>query len=185
MARGKRHCPCQQRDLVVNTRLTIQSSAAQHAQTSDERPANQRVLRLPGLCTPNGAESISTSQRAQHMMRMKTLALCALASTVLANPALAASKPVTRLVKCGAESCLKISGQRADKTSSVFINGHEVPAKGAHRWNVRLPVNEVRSLSSPYARTIAVSVAGVTQDARLPIGMMGHADLAMLVVRVK
>ncbi len=119
------------------------------------------------------------------MKRFKTLAMCFALSAAFATPAVAATKANTRLVKCGTESCLLVSGQRAHASSSILVNGHEVAAKGKQRWHVRVPVETIRAWSAPYARTITVSVAGATYDARLPIGMMGHADLAMLVVRVK
>lgn len=119
------------------------------------------------------------------MSGLKTLGLGAVLSIALTSPAVAANKPITRLVNCGSQSCLMVSGQREDMSSSVRINGHEVAAKGKHRWRVRVPVQTVSNWSAPFARTVSVSVDGATHHAKLPVGMMGHADLAMLIVRVK
>lgn len=101
-------------------------------------------------------------------------------------PAWAAQAPMTRLVECGTESCLLISGKRADATAPVLVNGHAVAARGARHWRVRVPVSTVRAWSKPHARSISVTVADTEYDASLPVGMLAAPhDLAMLVVRVK
>jgi hypothetical protein len=120
------------------------------------------------------------------MMGRSTLRALALTIALASGtPALAANAPQTRLVECGAQSCLVITGSRDAVDSSVTINGQTVKTYGGRRWRVRMPVEAVRSLSAPYARTISVAVDGAKKEAKLPVGMMGHADLAMLVVRVK
>lgn len=120
------------------------------------------------------------------MTRLHKLALTALLIGVGAAPAMARSEPTTRVVKCGAESCLQISGRRADATAPVSLNGHAVMAEGALKWRVRVPVRTVRAWSEPYARTIAVSVAEASTETDLPIGLLGGTEkLAMLVVRAK
>ena len=164
---------------------TRQIHAAQHPQWTTRAVGNQAGLIGLGALSRISKVHVFTKQWGRPMLRLKTLAVFAVLSTALATPAAAANKPSTRLVKCGSESCLHVSGQRADKTSAVLINGREISAKGKQRWHVRLPVETVRAWSAPYARAIAVSVAGSTQDVKLPIGMMGHGDLAMLVVRAK
>jgi len=120
------------------------------------------------------------------MSRLKTFALSTLLAIGMPAPAFAAPAPSAKLVDCGSESCLQVSGHRDKATSEVSINGHVVAAQGARKWRLRLPVNTVRAWSEPYARTISVSVAGAEHEADLPIGMLGHTgNLAMLVVRVK
>lgn len=119
----------------------------------------------------------------------------AVALTGGASPAMAASGPSTKLVRCGSESCLMVTGHRSDPALIVSINDHVVPAEGDRRWRVVLPVETVRQWSSPHARTIDVSLrnpqvqAGTqAQDetiasADLPVGMLCHAvNLASLVV---
>lgn len=108
----------------------------------------------------------------------------------LASPATAA--PSTKLVRCGAETCLRIAGHREDPASIVSINDHVVPVEGKRGWRIDLPVEVVREWSAPYARTIDVSLqdpetqreTNATVD--LPIGLLGLAtNLASLVVSVR
>jgi hypothetical protein len=105
---------------------------------------------------------------------------------------MAASEPSTKLVRCGDESCLQISGRRADPATTVRINGHVVPVEGEHGWQVRLPVETIRQWSVPYARTIEVSLHEpeardeTISSVDLPIGLLGGVtELASLVVRVR
>lgn len=105
-----------------------------------------------------------------------------------ASPAAAAREPLTKLVSCHAETCLLVTGHRADPTATVSINGRAVSVEGEHRWRVRVPVETVRSWSAPYARTIDVSLGGseASTSVDLPIGLLGHVtDLAALEVRAR
>lgn len=123
------------------------------------------------------------------MLRLKMItvgAVLTLAAPAYAAPAHAGNAPKTRLVDCGAQSCLLVTGQRADVSQKVSINGHIVETTGVRKWRARVPVATVRGWSAPYARTVTVAVSDVSYDARLPVGMLGQpSDLAMLVVRVK
>lgn len=122
------------------------------------------------------------------MSRFQAFALGMILAAGLAAPtaAVAATQPSTRLVECGAASCLLVTGHRDDAKSNISINGHAVSVEGGRKWRARVPVETVRAWSTPYARTIEVSVDGALEDADLPIGLLGHAgDLAMLIVRVK
>lgn len=104
----------------------------------------------------------------------------------LSAPVLAADAPATRLVECGTQSCLLVSGRRDDALAPVSINGHQVAVTGARKWRVRVPVTTVRAWSAPHAQSISVEVGQVTHEPRLPVGMLGpKRDLALLVVRVK
>ncbi|WP_395336068.1 hypothetical protein WBP06_18805 [Novosphingobium sp. BL-8H] len=111
-------------------------------------------------------------------------------SAGVAPNAMAASKPETRLVSCGAGNCLLISGHRDHAASEVRINGHAVPVEGGKGWKVRLPVDTVRAWSAPLARAVDIALLDpetgtqATVQARLPIGLLGHVtDLAMLEIR--
>jgi hypothetical protein len=118
------------------------------------------------------------------MARIALLALSPLLA--LSAPVLAADAPTTRLVGCGSQSCLLVSGHRADASAPVRINGHEVATQGARHWRIRVPVATVRAWSVPYARSIEITVADASHEARLPVGMLSPPrDLAMLEVRVK
>lgn len=108
------------------------------------------------------------------------------------SPAYAATEPRTRVVACGAGSCLLVTGYRANAASAVTINGRGVPASGDRKWRVRVPVDTVRAWSAPFARTITVSVVDAetrtdaTAEVDLPIGLLGQTEkLAMLVVSAK
>lgn len=110
----------------------------------------------------------------------------------LASPAMGMSRPSARLIRCGAESCLQISGRRDDRAMIVSVNGHVVAVEGKHRWRVRLPVEAVRQWSARYARTIEISLRdpetqGVTTaSVDLPIGLLGGLkDLSSLVISVR
>ncbi|MEE4453657.1 hypothetical protein [Novosphingobium resinovorum] len=104
----------------------------------------------------------------------------------------AAPETSTRLVSCGQDSCLLVSGRRADPASAVRINGHDVDVAGGRTWRVRLPLGIVRAWSMPVARTIEVTVLDsrsdvqATRRVRLPIGLLGHVtDLASLEIGVR
>lgn len=104
----------------------------------------------------------------------------------ISSPVFAADTPSTRLVACGSESCLLVTGRRSDSAAPVSINGHVVAARGTRHWRARVPVATVRAWSAPYARSVEVRVADTVHDARLPVGMLSPPrDLAMLEVRVK
>lgn len=122
----------------------------------------------------------------------KLLRRACFTSMAMALPTAAVASPKTRLISCGAQSCLLVKGSRPDVRDAVAINGHAVPVKGGRSWRAILPVDTVRLWSAPYARKISVSVAGdraapaEAAQVSLPIGMLGHSeDLAMLVVRAK
>lgn len=115
-----------------------------------------------------------------------------LVTTGFATPAMAAARPVTRLVRCGDQNCLVVSGHRDNVAATVSINGHEVPVKGARGWQARLPVETLREWSLPYARTIEVTLRDpgtqreASAEARLPVGLLGHVtNLASLVVSIR
>lgn len=120
-----------------------------------------------------------------------TLAVSAFATASLATPAMAASEATTRLATCESGSCLVVSGHRSSAAAIVLINDHAVSVDGERNWHVQLPLETVRSWSLPKARTINVATfdpateSRAVQDADLPIGLLGHVELASLVVAVK
>lgn len=120
------------------------------------------------------------------MQSFRNFALAGFLASAICVPAFAANAPATRLVECGSQSCLLVSGKRNDATAPVSINGHVVATEGARKWRARVPVATIRAWSAQHARTITVTVAEASYDASLPVGMLGRSrDLAMLVVRVK
>ena len=123
-----------------------------------------------------------------HSLLALTIVAAAAAS---AAPAMAASGPATRLASCQTGSCLVVSGQRSSEAAVVLINGHAVAVSGARNWKARLSLETVRSWSEPMARTISIATYDPAteirseREARLPIGLLGHAELDTLVVAVK
>jgi hypothetical protein len=125
-------------------------------------------------------------------LRERVVALLgAIAIGSLASPAIAASEPGTRVVRCGEESCLRVTGYRDDPASIVSINGRVVIVEGEHRWRVHLPIKVVREWSAPYARAIEISLQNpetqleTIASVDLPIGLLGGVDLASLVVSIR
>jgi hypothetical protein len=124
-------------------------------------------------------------------IRIRILALAAVAALSCTSPALAGSEPSTRLVSCRSGSCLVVSGHRDSPSAAVLINGHAVAVEGARRWRISLPVETIRAWSEPLARSIEVAtIDATTQDktaaeADLPIGLLGHAELTSVVVAMK
>ncbi len=120
------------------------------------------------------------------MPSLLKVALGTALALVVSAPALASAKSSTRVVECGAESCLVVTGRREHAVSPVSINGNTVHVEGGRKWRAVVPVETVRQWSAPLARTITIEVDGAIRKARLPIGLLGHADsLAALVVRMK
>lgn len=120
--------------------------------------------------------------RPENRLRIALAALGIVLFASSAADAFAASGPASKLVSCGAESCLQVSGRRTDPASLVQINGHPVTVEGGKAWKAVLPLHTVRSWSAPMARTIAVTDASGTQQADLPIGLLGHVTGLALVV---
>ncbi|TIX49834.1 hypothetical protein [Alteraurantiacibacter aquimixticola] len=114
---------------------------------------------------------------------MRLLAPSLFLGTALAvghvTPALAEMDPRARLVRCGEESCLRISGFREDPAFTVSVNGRKFTVEGKNSWRVRLPVDTVREISSPQARTIEISLRNphtnteTSASTPLPIGLLG------------
>lgn len=127
-----------------------------------------------------------------HLLRNRLVgpAIAAFAVTC-ASTAIAAPEPKTRLVSCGSESCLLVTGHRKSADSLVSINNRLVTVEGGRAWHIRVPLVAVRELTSPYARSIEVTVAQAngheewSEDASLPIGLLGHKNLATLVVSAR
>ncbi|VWX54295.1 conserved exported hypothetical protein [Novosphingobium sp. 9U] len=126
--------------------------------------------------------------------RKLALVSALLAAAAIGSPAVAQSAPSTRLIDCGEESCLLVTGHRERVSDEIRINGHLVDVQGQRTWRVRLPLATVREWSTPFARRIEVSShparartdmarADTAEHARLPIGLLGHVpDLASLVI---
>lgn len=106
-------------------------------------------------------------------------------------PLHAEDAPHARLVHCGADSCLRLSGHRASAATVVRAGGEDLAVEGGRSWQVTVPLatarqwlgarNDVLTLTfaDPQARARSVGVA-------LPPGALGsRVELASLVVRAQ
>ena len=121
---------------------------------------------------------------------LRAMALAALVMAGVAAPAQASDETSTRLVRCGCDSCLQVSGYRANPSAQVRINGRLVPVQGEKGWKARLPLETLREWTAPSASTIEVSLHDTQEQAEsvervaLPIGVLGDSsNLGSLEVR--
>lgn len=153
------------------------------------RPSVRRLpVPNPHSCEPTAAATARPLHAA--LLKPGLLLAIALASGSIASPALAGREASTKLVNCGKDACLQVSGYRANPNSTVHINGNAVSVQGEHSWRVQLPLETVREWSAPFARTIEISVQGrqaesdASISAALPIGLLGGTtDLETLEIR--
>ncbi|WP_232468470.1 hypothetical protein [Croceicoccus marinus] len=132
----------------------------------------------------------STAALKRIAFRSRGLAIVGLALAGMSAVPARADEYSTRLVRCGAQSCLMVSGYRADPASAVRINGRLVPVEGENGWTARLPLETLREWTPPRARTIKVSLhdtgepASSVEHVDLPIGVLGDSSrLGSLEVR--
>jgi hypothetical protein len=112
-----------------------------------------------------------------------------LALAALALPGLAAAAPDARLVHCGAATCLRLTGSRADAAVLVRVAGRVVPVEGARSWRVDLPLAATVGIADPSGQTVTITLADPrtgaerTDTAILPPGALGRpVALASLTV---
>ena len=112
-------------------------------------------------------------------MRAASQFLIAGVLLALSPPISAAPAPEARLVRCGDDDCLRVSGQRDDVHVRVLVNGREITPRGAQKWRMDLPLDTVRRLAPMHARTIEVTLRHPdtgdesSTNVRLPIGLLG------------
>lgn len=145
---------------------------------------------LPGFAPSPFFQRMRSGWRRSCARAVASIGAIVIAGSV--SPATAASGPRAWLIDCGDQSCLQISGRRDDPDAIVSINGQAVPVEGERTWRVSLPLDRVRQLSLPYARTIEVSLhdpetrRATIAEVELPIGLLGGTtDLASLVINVR
>ncbi len=105
-------------------------------------------------------------------------------------PAYAASPPQARLVHCGQETCLRLSGHRPRSAVTVRIGGRDLAVDGGRRWRATIPLETARTwaISSGYSLVISLVDTQLGTEAKeeviLPPGALGQrVELATLVVR--
>ena len=109
-----------------------------------------------------------------------------------AAPALAEPVTSARLVHCGADSCLRLTGYRPRATSVVRIGGQDLAVEGDRRWQATVPLATARRW--PIARGYALRVvfadpeAGTERSETVPLppGALGtRTEIASLVVHAR
>lgn len=103
-----------------------------------------------------------------------------------ATPALATE---ARLVHCGTDTCLRLSGRRADPAVAVRIAERTLPVEGRRRWRIDVPLAAARLWQGVGRDRLTVILADArtgsrrSETALLPPGALaGRIDLAELVI---
>lgn len=112
-----------------------------------------------------------------------------IATILAALPSVAVASPRATLVRCGAETCLRLSGDRADTVTAVRVGGRALAVEGGRRWRIVVPLSTARTW--PITLTYAVPITlgdgeddqGRTETVPLPPGSLGPGlELASLTI---
>ncbi len=108
----------------------------------------------------------------------------------MTTPAHAAGAPQARLIHCGDNTCLRISGHRPRSAVAVRIGGQDLAVAGGRTWRVTVPLTIARAwpTSSGYALTLTLADPQAGTEGKeavaLPPGALGpRVELASLVIR--
>jgi hypothetical protein len=111
---------------------------------------------------------------------------------MLTVPAQAERATRARLVHCGADSCLRLSGHRMGVTTVVRIGGLELEVDGDRHWQATVPLTLARTwpIVRGYAlRVVLADTAAGTERSEtvvLPPGALGsRIEMASLVVSAR
>jgi hypothetical protein len=122
-------------------------------------------------------------------IRMALSLVCAL--TMIA-PAQAERQTRARLVSCGENNCLRLSGYRERADMVVRLGERDLAVEGDHAWQATVPLDVARAW--PIARNYALRVVLVDPDAEtervetvmLPPGSLGsRTEIASLIVSAR
>jgi len=129
------------------------------------------------------------------MIRPVSLALAGGAVLCAGLPATraAAERPASaRLVHCGEETCLRLSGQRDGAATAVRVHGRDLPVVGERSWHATVPLAEPRTwrLARGYAVPVVLvdRASGAERPLAVPVppGALGtRMELASLIVRAR
>ncbi|WP_221234520.1 hypothetical protein [Sphingomonas aerophila] len=107
-----------------------------------------------------------------------------------ALPAQAGQPTAARLVACGADSCLRLSGHRSSPSVSVQVNGRDLPVEGERAWQVTVPLSTARTWAIAHGYSVILTLVdaqagtGHSVAVALPPGSLGtRLELASLIVR--
>lgn len=126
------------------------------------------------------------------MVRSFLLALSGCAALCAGLPAAAERTSSARLVHCGGETCLRLSGRRVGAATAVRVDGRDLPVVGERSWQVTVPLAEARTwrLIRGYAVPITLvdRASGAERMLAVPVppGALGaRMELASLIVRAR
>ena len=95
----------------------------------------------------------------------------------------------SRLVHCGADTCLRLSGHRSNAAVAVRIAGHDLAVTGDRSWHATVPLSTARDWPSSSRGTLTLTLVEMstgteTVDAAImPPGALGRrVELATLTV---
>jgi len=115
--------------------------------------------------------------------------LLSIGLAMVALPGSARADPQARLVRCGNETCLRISGHRPSAGIIVRIAGRELPIEGNRSWRTTVPLAIARGWSNVSGEALTLSLtdprSGTEQvdSVALPPGALGRRiELATLIV---
>jgi len=123
-------------------------------------------------------------------IRSRVIAGVLLGLAMTPPPARAASAPQARLIHCGSDTCLRISGHRQRSAVAVRVGGQDLAVEGGRTWRVTVPLTTARAwlTSSGYALTLTLADTQAGTESKeavaLPPGALGpRVELASLVIR--
>jgi hypothetical protein len=114
--------------------------------------------------------------------------LLGIALTMAPHGALAATQ--ARLVHCGSDTCLRLSGHRPNPGVAIRVAGHDLPVEGGNAWHATLPIATARDWASASGATMLLTLADErtgrdgSEVVALPPGALGRRiEIASLMVR--
>ena len=110
----------------------------------------------------------------------------------MASPACATRAPEARLVHCGEQTCLRLSGHRAQPTVAIRVAGQDLAVEGGRAWRVTVPLATARAWATMSGSSLSLTMADpeggaeTTQAVSLPPGALGRRiELSALVVHAR
>jgi hypothetical protein len=121
--------------------------------------------------------------------KLVTIGLVGGLATV-AVPASAERTTRARLVQCGEDSCLRLSGRRPSATTVVRVGGRDLAVEGGRAWRATVPLNVARTwpIARGYALRVVLADAGAERAETMPLppGALGsRTQIASLVISAR
>jgi len=105
------------------------------------------------------------------------------------TPASMALAAQARLVRCGAETCLRVTGNRSSSAVAVRIAGQDLAVEGNRAWRVTVLLPTARDWPGALDGTLRLTLVDIAtrietaETAAVPPGALGrHVELATLIV---